>query len=139
MKAIPAIARTLLVASALALPAAAWATPPAAIPNSSNEARSSFQRFAKGWMERMQKLEVRNRRNPTLRTGSVARASYRGYGDDFSIELKPTGHPQAPYVGILRYEERLYTCSDRKASRCSIASTTPVTEIFRFQGGRWIY
>jgi hypothetical protein len=33
----------------------------------------------------------------------------------------------------------MYTCSDAKATRCSVASTTPVTEIFRFQDGRWVY
>ena len=65
--------------------------------------------------------------------------SHRGLSKSKVAELKATGHPTAPYVGVLRYHENLYTCSDRAATRCSVAAQTPVTEIFRFQNGRWIY
>ena len=36
-------------------------------------------------------------------------------------------------------QEQVFTCADTGATRCRIASTTPVTEIFRFQNGRWVY
>ena len=51
----------------------------------------------------------------------------------------PTGNTKAPYVGMIRYLEREYRCSDSRALDCRVEKTTPITEVFRFQDGRWIY
>lgn len=98
--------------------------------------KASFDAFAVEWMGKMQRVEEDNRRRPQV---SVGRATYRGYGRDFRVELKPTGYAPAPYVGVLRYEERTYRCSDASAMRCDVVSRLPVTELFRYQNGRWIY
>jgi hypothetical protein len=66
-------------------------------------------------------------------------ASYRGYENDYAIELKPTGSATAPWVGILRYHELTYTCADKSTSSCAPSKKMRVTEIFRFQGGKWVY
>lgn len=113
------------------------AVPASIAPIDRSDAQSSFDRFARSWMEKMRRIEDDNRRKPKVH--SPSQVSYRGYGDGFETELRPTKHPSTPYVGILRYTERLYTCSDARARSCSISVTTPVTEIFRFQGGKWIY
>lgn len=123
----------LAIGFGLALAAGDSAAESAAIPDKGRDvARASFDRFAQGWMEKMHGLEAANRRQ----TGA---AGFRGYGREYRTELKPTGYARAPYVGVLRYEEHEYRCEDAAASRCSVASTTPVTEIFRFQDGRWVY
>jgi len=123
--------------------AAASANPPAAIPNTDpahQRAERSFNEFAKGWMQKMARVESQNRARPNLgASGGASVASYRGYANDFKIELKPTGSKTAPWVGILRYNELLYTCADRVAKSCSPSKATRVTEIFRFQGGKWVY
>jgi hypothetical protein len=104
------------------------------------KAAASFDAFASQWMSRMQRVEDDNRRKPSVERGAGApRVSYRGYTDDFRVELRPTNYPAAPFVGLLRYGEQLFTCSDVGATRCGVAHTTPITEIFRFQDGRWIY
>ena len=131
---------TFFIVLILGLAMAAAANPPAAIPNTDpahQRAERSFNEFAKGWMQKMARVESANRAHPKL--ASNGNASYRGYADDFQIELKPTGSSTAPWVGILRYNEMLYTCMDRMAKSCSPSNTTRVTEIFRFQGGKWIY
>jgi hypothetical protein len=120
----------------------AMSGPPAAIPehDSHRRAVNSFESFASGWMEKMARAEAQNRAKPQIRPyGSRTLITYRGYGNDFDIEVKNTGYAPAPFIGILRYSEKLYTCVDSAATRCQVASTTPVTEIFRFQGGRWVY
>ena len=126
--------RDLLVAGGLSLAsAAALAGPPASIPANDPamaRAEASFQDFAKGWMKKMEDAEAGNR-------ARAQGGSYRGYDDDFKIELKPTGNTTAPYVGLLRYQE--HQCAPGSGSTCNVASSTAVTEIFRFQGGRWIY
>ena len=113
----------------------------AAIPNSADErARTSFSDFAHSWMAKMAENETQNRKNPTVQPGpSENTITYRGFGEDFTVELRPTGHPSAPFVGILRYNEQVYSCEGVSASKCSVISSLPVTEIFRYQGGRWIY
>jgi hypothetical protein len=129
-----------LVFSALVLLAAppVFGKSPAAIADSGDErAKTSFETFAKGWMEKAQQLEAEQKEKPAIRPGASAPlVTYRGYGDDYSVELRPTGHSQAPYIGLLRYTEHLYSCVDKE---CTVASTVPVTEIFRFQDGRWVY
>ncbi len=123
-----------IAAPAPALPPASFA------PGEQERARQSFALFADDWMAKVQRLEEHDRQNPTIRPGaSDPLVTYRGYGDEFSIELRPTGHPEAPYVGLLRYTELLYSCTDARADDCTIASSLPVTEIFRFQDGRWVY
>jgi hypothetical protein len=123
----------------LSCAAAAWANPPAAIPNTDpahQRAERSFHEFATGWMQKMERVETANRAKPKLEGNA---ASYRGYADGFQIELRPTGSSTAPWVGILRYNEMVFMFADQLAKSCSPGKTTRVTEIFRFQGGKWIY
>lgn len=54
-------------------------------------------------------------------------------------EVKATGTATNPYVGILHYTEDLYECADAAETDCTIVDRTPVTEIFRYQNGAWIY
>jgi hypothetical protein len=127
----------------LGIATAALAGPPAAIPNpdpAHQRAERSFDEFAKGWMQKMARLESQNRAKPTLASQSGAMvASYRGYDDDYVVELKPTGSSTAPWVGILRYHELTYTCADKSTASCAASKKMRVTEIFRFQGGKWVY
>lgn len=130
------------IAVALMLLAApALADDVASIPDSADErARASFSEFARTWMAKMEENEVQNRQNPTVQPGpSENIVTYRGFDDAFTVELRPTGHPSAPFVGILRYNEHVYSCNGVDASKCTVASSLPVTEIFRYQGGRWVY
>lgn len=113
------------------------AMPAAIAPVNSTEAERSFDRFARSWMEKMRRVEAENRRR--LAASREEPLRYLGYGEDFETELRPTKHPATPYVGILRYTERQYVCADARARSCTISMTTPVTEIFRFQDGRWVY
>lgn len=128
---------------ALGIATAALAGPPAAIPNSDpaqQRAERSFDEFAKGWMQKMAHLESQNRTSPKLASQSGGMvASYRGYEPGYVIELKPTGSATAPWVGILRYHELTYMCADKSTASCAPSKKMRVTEIFRFQGGKWVY
>ncbi len=130
-----------LAVALLLIAAPALADDVASIPNSADErARSSFSEFARSWMAKMAENEAQSRENPTVQPGpSENMVTYRGFGEDFAVELRPTGYPAAPFVGILRYNEQVYHCNGVDASQCSVSSSLPVTEIFRYQGGRWIY
>jgi hypothetical protein len=114
---------------------------PAAIRNSGNDqARTQLKSFAKNWIAKMRSVETQNRKNPKIRPGASASVtSYRGFGDDYTVEVRPTGRPTAPYIGILRYSEQVYTCRDSNASKCSVSASSPVTEIFRYKAGQWVY
>lgn len=115
------------------------ATPASIAPITDRDAHASFERFARSWMQKMRKLEVENREKAKPAAAGTARVTYQGYGEGFETELRATKAKKAPYVGILRYTERVYTCPKRDARNCAISATIPVTEIFRFEHGRWIY
>ena len=108
-------------------------------PDSLHDAKGR-RSVGKAWMDKVHRLAAEERRNPTIRPGAEqVIVTYRGYGEDFSVELRPTGHPTSPFVGLLRYSELLYTCTEPKASDCTVASSVPVTEIFRLRDGHWSY
>jgi hypothetical protein len=126
---------------ALASGALAEGKTPAALPPADQTgATAALQTFASQWMERMERVEADNRRTPAVVQGAVApEIKYRGYTNDFRVEIRPTGYPAAPFVGLIRYGEQMFRCADRGATRCDVEHTIPVTEIFRFQNGRWVY
>jgi hypothetical protein len=126
---------------ALSIDTGSLAESAAAVPPAGPEhARASFDRFAASWMEKLQRQEVRNRRRPTLEgDGAEGVVSYRGYAREFRTELKVTGNAAAPFVGLLRYVEYVYRCNGAEAGTCRVATAIPITEIFRFRNGRWIY
>jgi hypothetical protein len=100
--------------------------------------RVAFESFARSWMEKVQRMA--DEQKPAARPGaSTTQVTYRDFGDDFTVALRPTGHAVAPYVGILRYQEQVFSCRDMGRNNCTLSSQTPVTEIFRYQGGRWVY
>jgi hypothetical protein len=133
--------RLALIWLLLVAAAAASASPPAAIPpDAQSRAQAAFETFAADWMTKVRALEVHNRANPQVQSGaSEPVVTYRGYGSDYALELRATGHAKAPWVGLIRYTELLYSCRSVAADDCSVASSVPVTEIFRFSNGRWAY
>lgn len=126
-------------ATALALVATpALADNPGAIGPADASAKATFTKFAQSWMEKVQRTAAEQK--PTVSPGaSNTLVTYRDYTDDFTVELRPTGHAKAPYVGILRYNEQIFSCRNIATNDCSLSSQIPVTEIFRYQDGRWVY
>ena len=111
---------------------------PAAIGPAVEPAKAAFTKFARSWMDKIQRIAAEQK--PAVQPGAMnAVVTYRDYADEFSVELRPTGHASAPYVGILRYHEQIFSCQDISANDCSLSSQIPVTEIFRYQDGRWVY
>ncbi len=126
----------------LVLARAAFADGPAAIApdGPDRRARESFERFVSAWMSELRERASQRRERPSVRHGPWAPlVTYRAYGDDVRIEIRPTGRASASHSGILHFTEHVYSCSDLRAQRCRIASSTPVTEIFHFRDGRWGY
>lgn len=123
-----------LLAAAFALPAAAGAV-------DSETAQASFDRFAATWMGKMNRDAAAPSGASAVRlvSSSGADVTYRGYADEFHTELRPTGDSSVPFVGILHYTERLYRCSGPGRTGCSVVESSPVTEFFPYEGGRWKY
>jgi hypothetical protein len=116
----------------------ALADDPASIAPADEWARASFTKFAQSWMDKVQRMAAEQK--PSVQPGAAnTMVTYRDYADEFTVELRPTGHATAPYVGILRYYEQIFSCKDIEANDCSLSSKIPVTEIFRYQGGHWVY
>ena len=133
--------RLVLFSALLALSTSALADSPAAIAEAGrNRAASSFERFTEEWIEKVRTLEEKHRTSPTVKQGATDPiVTYRGYAEDYDVEMRPTGNARAPYVGLLRYTEHVYSCETTEAESCRVASSVPVTEIFRYQNGRWSY
>ena len=104
------------------------------------QARESFQGFAEGWIAKAMARGERESDTPRARSGSAGMIfTYESVGEDFETEIRSTGRPSAPWVGVLHYTERTFTCADALGNDCRVTSSLPVTEIFRFRDGRWTY
>jgi hypothetical protein len=124
------------LAAALALVAGAalaeGASVPASVaPAASGQAlaREAFSTFARTWLDKLQNGNGKAETDGTRRK----------LGDDFTTELRPTGQATAPYVGLLRYTEHVYRCTGAGEASCVVQASIPVTEIFRYENGRWVY
>ncbi len=118
----------------------AFAGEPARAKPGQERAVVAFEDFARDFMARVRSQEERERRQPKVAAGpGSAVFTYRGYGEEFRTELRPTGQAAAPYVGLLHYTEHVYSCRDLEGGSCTVADTVPVTEVFRYQRGRWSY
>ncbi len=113
---------------------------PAKIAPGSNSAERAFGKFAGSWMKTMEQREATNRGKPEIkRYAGRTYAAYTGYGSDWDIEVHATGDSVSPYVGVLHYKEQHFTCADETTNKCSVASQTPVTEVFPYRNGKWKY
>lgn len=133
--------RFFLLSALLLTATAALADSPAALSNAAEvRAEASFKNFVEKWMQKVRDLETKHRSSPRVVDAAASPlVTYRGYADDYSVELRPTGYPRAPYVGLLHYTELVYSCRTIEAESCQVASSVPVTEIFRYRNGRWSY
>jgi len=113
-------------------------TPKAALKSSSGagaeaQARSAFDSFTQTWMDKL-------RSSSAIRTVSTSSGStVKRFSTSHTEEVKPTGSPSNPFVGVLHYTEESYNCSDAAQRNCTLVESTPVTEILRFQNGKWVY
>jgi hypothetical protein len=130
-----------LATAGLVLSAGVVRADPASIGDGSgSSAVRDFGTFAKSWMANMEKREISNRAKPNIeKAGSRSYATYTGYAPEWNVEVHATGDRTAPYVGVLHYQEQRYTCKDATTRSCSIASSTPVTEVFPYRNGAWKY
>ena len=103
---------------------AAKATPEASDP----KVETSFQAFSKEWISKLRSAAAGRPAGERLRILA-----------SFETELRPTGSEKAPWVGILRYCQQRLSCSGAAEASCSPASSSIVTELFRYQGGQWVY
>ena len=99
-----------------------------------NQALSAFRIFTETWMEKLRGASMLQ----PVAASSQGRALKR-FSVTHTEEVKPTGSTTNPYIGILHYTEDLYQCADSTETSCTIVDSTPVTEIFRYQNGAWIY
>jgi hypothetical protein len=119
------VSATAILFAATAASAGERQAPAAIAPGGDAQVRAAFDQFAKQWMAKVEKSAV-----PSKDGGR------REYAD-YSIELRPTGQSSAPYVGLLRYTENVVECA--APGQCATTASIPVTEIFRFERGRWVY
>ena len=103
------------------------------------KAHSSFEKFAKQWMTKIN-AQVPAAPDPALRLASSGKREpfrYRTVSVDYRTELKSTGRPAAPFVGVLHYTETVHECQGPGRQNCRPLSTSPISEIFPYQNGEW--
>ncbi|UKL12989.1 hypothetical protein [Dissulfurimicrobium hydrothermale] len=114
---------------------------------SDDEIRQSFERFAKAWMAKLEAISRENskkiRLEPLERDG-VYVGRYVCYGPECNISIKRTGSKETPYVGMIYYSEKQVlkkgpTRQDALNDPGTPIEEVPVTEIFRYTKGKWVY
>jgi hypothetical protein len=101
-------------------------------------AQKSFEQFVNVWMSRLDRIGKMNILGIDIMPrdqGFVGR--YVCYGPECEFSIKETVSPETPFVGILHYSEKHFL--KKGETRQMLTEKIPVTEIFRFTRGKWVY
>lgn len=108
----------------------------------SEKIAEQFQTFCRDWMQKLAVRERDNMSNIKWNTKSDGvEGEYVGYTTDHTCTVMGDGNEP---VGKLTYEEIRYTkrgrtIADAQNSTPQPVETTAVTELFRYEKGKWIY
>jgi hypothetical protein len=107
--------------------------------------QESFEKFVNVWMSRLDSIGKMNILGIDIMPrdqGFVGR--YVCYGPECEFSIKETGSPETPFVGILHYSEKHFLKKGETRQKAfqspgMLTEKIPVTEIFRFTRGKWVY
>lgn len=109
------------------------------------QANEDFTRFCSEWMGKLAQRERDNLKSAQARPGSGGIVlEYTGYAAQPIRCVARIPQPGKPGVGILVYMEMRYRRSGAdvvhaRSSEPAVLSQVEVTELFRFDGTRWLY
>lgn len=113
--------------------------------NQDETAKKGFEVFVKDWMVKLGFVSDQNVKHFKLANDQDGYSGrYICYGPECDFEVKPTTSKEAPFIGILRYKEKHFekrgvTFAEASEAPAVVAMEVPVTEIFRFSKGKWVY
>lgn len=118
-----------------------------AVPNANSEetANKLFADFVADWMKKLEGINNANRAKLKIQAvdGGYS-CCYVHYGPDREFWIKRTDSPVTPFVGFLRYSEKTLQKYGKTQEEVlqdveRVIAETPVTEIFRYSKGKWVY
>ncbi len=109
------------------------------------KALEQFRHFAVEWL-------AKNNRAYVQGTAAKPKVTKQGQGyvatymeslpNSLETLVKPSEYSHTPFIGVMRYEEKLYRCEGPTAEAarqapCSEVDSTRITEIFRYAKNKW--
>jgi hypothetical protein len=100
----------------------------------------SFKSFCNNWVQILKKNKPGQVFCKESKEGYIA--EYATMGDEHNTAIKKTTNKKTPFVGILKYREKVFKCSASTregaiAGPFRVASERNVTELFIYQNGEW--
>jgi hypothetical protein len=100
----------------------------------------SFKSFCNNWVQILKKNKPGQVFCKESKEGYIA--EYATMGDEHDTAIKKTTNKKTPFVGILKYREKVFKCSAATregaiAGPFRVASERNVTELFIYQNGEW--
>jgi hypothetical protein len=100
----------------------------------------SFKDFCKNWVQILKKNKPGNVFCKESAAGYIA--EYATMGDEHNTAIKKTTNKKTPFIGILKYREKVFKNSAATRERAiagpfRVASERNVTELFIYQNGEW--
>jgi hypothetical protein len=100
----------------------------------------SFKSFCNNWVQILKKNKPSQVFCKESKEGYIA--EYATMGDEHNTAIKKTTNKKTPFVGILKYREKVFKCSAATRERAiagpfRVASERNVTELFIYQNGKW--
>ena len=104
---------------------------------------SAFEGFCIEWMHKLEAREQANVTHIKWETGADGvHGEYIGYTQEHTCTMK-SGTGNVPVGKIIyreiRYEKRGSSVKEAEGSAAHPVETTEVTEIFRYEKGKWVY
>ena len=118
---------------------------PQLIITTEEDALATFDAFTIEWMQKLVQTEdFHKTQAQVVESPDGFAVEYVGYIPDRLIKVKKTDSSDTPYVGILTYSEKKLRCAGKTKEEAlqgpfEQVETNPVSEIFRFTKGKWVY
>ncbi|MEJ5300016.1 MAG: hypothetical protein WHS38_03410 [Thermodesulforhabdaceae bacterium] len=109
--------------------------------------KTGFDTFSDQWLQLFAEKGCSSRKTPCIMQDQtkpgVVIAQYQEFIKVVNKEVKSTGNPVTPYVGILKYEVFIYESEGSSADEAKKGpfyktKQVTMTEIFRYSKGKWV-
>ncbi len=109
---------------------------------SPEQVSQEFDQFCQDWMAKLAQREHDNIKNIKWNSGSDGvEGEYVGYPPDHTCVVKDGGEEPVGKIAYqeVRYEKHGATVAEAQQNPAHAVETTAVTELFRYDHGKWIY
>jgi hypothetical protein len=106
--------------------------------------QAEFDTFTKNYLDKIRNnmCDTASARKLTKNSDGFVGTYSEVDAESRTIQVKTSSSKACPFIGVMRYKERHYSCEGGNKSQaaqgpCNVVKVSGMTEIFRYSDGKW--